>query len=284
MTHSSRRRFLIGATAGLASLTLSDLAVSRAAPLASGGAGEQGRASALPTLSDVFSGNPGSMTVVNYARYVPNRARVDASRAEHQVYADALRTHNRLVMGGPLLGDDGRPSGVLLIYQVASKQQAERLVQSDPFVQQGAVEHYRLDEWSITDKNVDALTAALVPEDQRAGTRKPPAPGATLAESDALPMRTYVHYTRFVSDHSKIELARAAHRAYVRGIQASGKLIIGGAFADDSGGLFIYRARSKEEAMKLLVNDPYYTEGVFGMSVPSEWRMFGLNAELIQPG
>ena len=40
------------------------------------------------------------MKVVNYARYVQDRHRVDASRGEHQASADALREHDRLVMGG----------------------------------------------------------------------------------------------------------------------------------------------------------------------------------------
>jgi uncharacterized protein YciI len=62
------------------------------------------------------------MTIVYYVTHVTDRGRVDASRAEHQVYADALHEHDRLVMGGPLLGDDGRPSGVPLVYEVASKQ------------------------------------------------------------------------------------------------------------------------------------------------------------------
>jgi uncharacterized protein YciI len=141
----SRRRFLVSAAAGVASLALADIPPATAAPSPSKDAAVHGLP--LPTRYDVFSGNPGSMKVVNYATYVQNRDRVDASRAEHQAYADALREHDRLVMGAPLLDDDGRSRGVLLVYDVASKQQAETLAQRDPFVTNahlsGAVERRR---------------------------------------------------------------------------------------------------------------------------------------------
>jgi uncharacterized protein YciI len=210
------------------------------------------------------------MTFVNYATYVTDRGRVDASRSEHQVYADALREHDRLVMGGPLLGDDGRPSGVLLVYEVASKQQAETLVQSDPFVQQGAIANYRLAEWNVLDRNIELLAAALVPEDRRA------------APKDAQAARLYVSYVKYLADPARVERVRAAHQSYAQAMKANGGLIMAGPFADDSGAMFIYRARSKDEAMALIQKDPYHAEGVFESYALSEWRLFGLNAGLIQ--
>jgi uncharacterized protein YciI len=212
------------------------------------------------------------MTFVNYATYVTDRGRVDASRSEHQVYADALREHDRLVMGGPLLGDDGRPSGVVLVYEVASKQQAETLVQSDPFVQQGAIANYRLAEWNVLDRNVELLAAALISEDRRA------------APKDAHAARLYVSYVKYLADPARVERVRAAHQSYAQAIKANGGLVMAGPFADDSGAMFIYRARSKDEAMALIQKDPYHTEGVFESYALSEWRLFGLNAGLIQNG
>ena len=222
------------------------------------------------------------MTIVNYATYVPDRGRVDASRAEHQVYADALREHDRLVMGGPMLGDDGRPRGVLLVYEVASKQQAETLAQNDPFVQQGAIANYRLAEWNVRDTNVALLAAALVPEERRAPPKDPRASGATPVASDADVARLYVSYVKFVSDSARVDRVKAAHQSYAQAIKANGGLIMAGPFADDSGAMFIYRARSKDEALALVKSDPYHAEGVLESYALSEWRMFGLNASLIQ--
>ncbi|RDK08522.1 YciI family protein [Cupriavidus lacunae] len=264
----SRRRFLVSAAAGIASLALADMPSATAA-------------SPLPTLSEVLAGDPGSMTIVNYATYVTDRGRVDASRAEHQVYADALREHDRLVMGGPLLGDDGRARGVLLVYEVASKQQAETLVRSDPFVQQGAIANYRLAEWNVLDRNIALLAAELVPEDRRAPPKEPRTSGATPVASDAHGTRLYVSYVKYVSDSARVERVRAAHQSYAEAIKANGGLIMAGPFADDSGALFIYRAQSKDEAMALVQKDPYHAEGVFESYALSEWRLFGLNADLI---
>jgi uncharacterized protein YciI len=265
----SRRHFLVSAAAGAGSLALAGMPSAAAA-------------SPLPTLTEVFAGDSGSMTIVNYATYVTDRGRVDASRAEHQVYADALREHDRLVMGGPLLGDDGRPSGVLLVYEVASKQQAETLAQSDPFVQQGAIANYRLAEWNVRDTNIELLAAALVPEDRRAAPKEPRASGARPVASDPHAARLYVSYVKYVSDPARVERVRAAHQSHAQAIKANGGLIMAGPFADDSGAMFIYRARSKDEAMALVQKDPYHVEGVFESYALSEWRLFGLNAGLIQ--
>jgi ABC-type transport system substrate-binding protein len=93
----SRRHFLVSAVAGAASLALAGMPSATAA-------------SPLPTPSEVLAGDSGSMTIVNYATYVTDRSKVDASRAEHQVYTDALREHDRLVIGGPCSAMTGGPA------------------------------------------------------------------------------------------------------------------------------------------------------------------------------
>ncbi|TDN57917.1 YciI family protein [Paraburkholderia sp. BL10I2N1] len=222
------------------------------------------------------------MKVVNYTTYVQDRHRVDASRADHQAYADALREHDRLVMGGPLLDDDGRPRGVLLVYEVASKEEAETLVQGDPFVLNGAIADYRLSEWTVLNSNLELLAAALVAKDRRVAPKESRASGATPFDSVAHAARTYVNYAKYVADRSQVARVRPAHRSYARTIKANGELIMAGPFADDSGALFIYRAQSKDEAMALVLEDPYHAAGVFETFALSEWRLFGLNAGLIQ--
>jgi uncharacterized protein YciI len=222
------------------------------------------------------------LNIVNYAMYVQDRDRVDASRAEHQAYADALREHDRLVMGGPLLGDDGRARGVLLVYDVASEQQAKTLAQRDPFVVNGAIADYRLAEWTVLDSNIDLLAASLVPADRRAPPKTSRASGTTPVEPEGRPVRTYVNYAKYVSDRSHVERVTPAHQSYARAMKANGKLLMAGPFADGSGALFIYRAHSKDEAMALVLDDPYRAEGVLETYALSEWRLFGLNTELIK--
>jgi uncharacterized protein YciI len=219
------------------------------------------------------------MKIVNYATYVPDKGKVDASRVEHVAYADTLREHDRLVMGGPLLDDDGRARGVLLVYEVQSKQQAETLVQSDPFVQQDAIASYHLSEWTVLNSNVQALAAAVVTAEQRTGPKAPHAD--TAVEQQARDTRLYVNYAKYVSDHARIERVRPVHRAYAKSIREKGVQIMAGPFADDSGALLIYRTHSKEEAMALILDDPYYAEGVYEATTLSEWRLFGLNTDLV---
>ncbi len=264
----SRRRLLASAAAGLV------LAFVRPAMAAS--------ASSLPPLSDVLAGDPGSMNVVNYALYVHDRDKVNASRAAHQAYADALREHDRLVMGGPLVDDEGRPRGVLLVYDVASKRQAETLAQGDPFALNGAIADYRLDEWRVVDSNADLLAAALVPEEGRAAPPARPVSGPKPADRDAPPARTYVDYVTFVSDRAHVERVQPAHQAYSRTLEAKGKLIVAGPFAGGTGALVVYRAQSKDEATALALGDPYHAEGVVETHELSQWRLFGLNARLIR--
>lgn len=276
----SRRRFLVSASAGVASLGLLGMPSAMAASARSEYAAAQEPAS---TLREVASTDAGSKIVANYAMYVQDRGRVDASRAEHQAYADALREHDRLMLGGPLLDDDGRPCGVLLVYDVASQQQAEALAQGDPFVLKGAIADYRLAEWTVLDSNVELLAASLVPADRRVPTRTPGAAGAMPIRPDVHAVRTYVNYAQYVSDLAHVERVRPAHQAYARALEAKGALIMAGPFADGSGALSIYRAQSKDEAMSLVLEDPYRAGGVFETYALSELRLFGLNARLI-PG
>jgi uncharacterized protein YciI len=114
------------------------------------------------------------------------------------------------------------------------------------------------------------LASALVPEERRAS-------GA----SDPHAARLHVNYVKYVSDTARVERVRAAHQSYTQAIKANGGLVMAGAFADGSGATLIYRAQSKEEAMTLLEKDPYHAEGVYESTTVSEWRLFGLNAELI---
>ncbi|MEW9585764.1 acetyl-CoA C-acyltransferase [Paraburkholderia sp. DGU8] len=160
------------------------------------------------------------MKVVNYATYVQDGGRVDAARAEHQNYADALREHDRLAIGGPLIGENGQSRGVLLVYEVASKQQAETLVKSDPFVLHDAIADYRLDEWTVLDCNVELLTASLVAAEKRVAPKESHAACAAAVDPDICPARTYVNYTRYVAGRSRVARVTQAHRSYARALLA----------------------------------------------------------------
>jgi uncharacterized protein YciI len=54
-----------------------------------------------------------------------------------------------------------------------------------------------------------------------------------------------------------------------------------GPLADDEGGLFVYNAVSREEAMSYLKQDPFALEGVFADCELLEWLIEGLNPDLL---
>jgi hypothetical protein len=58
-------------------------------------------------------------------------------------------------------------------------------------------------------------------------------------------------------------------------------LALAGPFADDKGGLFVYRADRREDAMSYLKQDPFALEGVFGDCELLEWLIEGVNPDLL---
>ena len=65
------------------------------------------------------------------------------------------------------------------------------------------------------------------------------------------------------SQKSGQRLDMSRHFAYVMKMREQGKLVMGGPFADGSGGLIVYRAASMDEAKTLVENDPAVIEKVF---------------------
>ena len=60
-----------------------------------------------------------------------------------------------------------------------------------------------------------------------------------------------------------------------------GKLALAGPFADNEGGLFVYNAPSREEALSLLAQDPFCVEGVFKDYQLLEWLIEGVRPDLL---
>ncbi|HEX2130876.1 MAG TPA: YciI family protein [Actinophytocola sp.] len=77
----------------------------------------------------------------------------------------------------------------------------------------------------------------------------------------------YVIELRFTDDPRRLD-ARPAHRDRLTALNATGRLVLAGPFADDSGALLVFRDDPADE----LAADPYYaTPGVTVAGV-REWR------------
>ena len=58
-------------------------------------------------------------------------------------------------------------------------------------------------------------------------------------------------------------------------------MALAGPLANDQGGLFVYNAVSREEAMSYLRQDPFALEGIFADCELLEWLIEGLNPDLL---
>jgi uncharacterized protein YciI len=74
---------------------------------------------------------------------------------------------------------------------------------------------------------------------------------------------SYIYF--MTEDPDRVRAVAPKHAAYWRGLDLSNSL--GGPFADRSGGLITFEARSVEEAEQLAADDPFVREGL----VASRW-------------
>ena len=206
------------------------------------------------------------MKFINFVKYRDLDA-IAAAREAHFAYADRLRAQGELAIGGPLVDDHGRRIGLLFIYEAVSRDAAVALVEEDPFTLANALSGYQLTEWRLRGVNLDLLLRANRSADRPESTDTRP--------------RLFANYATYGADKARLATVRPAHWAYDRTLKAAGKLALAGAFGTDEGGLFVYRAARREEAMSYLEQDPFALEGVFAEYELLEWLIEGVNSELL---
>lgn len=90
-----------------------------------------------------------------------------------------------------------------------------------------------------------------------------------------------VNYATYASTGEKAALLRPAHREYMARLQADGRLVAYGPFADGSGALLIYETSSLSAAEEILADDPYQIGGVFASCRLSAWEIVKANSALL---
>ena len=65
--------------------------------------------------------------------YIQNPTKIQEVRPIHRQYLATLKANGQLVVSGPFTDD----SGALIVYEAASREEAEKLLQGDPFHQNG---------------------------------------------------------------------------------------------------------------------------------------------------
>jgi uncharacterized protein YciI len=206
------------------------------------------------------------MKFINFVKY-RDLERIAGARAAHFAYADRLRAQGELAIGGPLLDDQGRRIGLLFVYEAASRDAALAFAREDPFTLANALSGYEITEWRLRGVNLDLLIKANRSAD-KSGDKN-------------TPIRLFANYAKYGADKSRLATVRPAHWDYDRTLESAGKLALAGPFANDEGGLFVYNAVRREEALSYLKQDPFAVEGVFADYELLEWLIEGVNPDLL---
>ena len=207
-----------------------------------------------------------AMKFINFAKYM-DLDRIAGARPAHFAYADQLRAQGKLAIGGPLLDDQGRRIGLLFVYQAVSRDAALALVREDPFTLANALRSYEITEWRLRGVDRELLIKSNRSADQSGGKDTQ--------------LKLFANYAKYGTDKSRLASVRPAHWEYDRKLESAGRLALAGPFASDEGGLFVYHAAGREEALSFLEEDPFAVEGVFAHYELLEWIIEGVNPDLL---
>ncbi len=76
--------------------------------------------------------------------YITDKDKIQSIRPAHRQYLTALTAAGQLAASGPFTDD----YGALIIYEASSKEEAEKLLQSDPFHQNGIFVRWVMRPWN----------------------------------------------------------------------------------------------------------------------------------------
>jgi hypothetical protein len=85
--------------------------------------------------------------------YIQDKGKIAEVRPTHRQYLTGLKEKGLLVAAGPFTDD----WGALIVYEAASKQEAEKLIQGDPFCTGGIFVRWQLRPWNPVFANKDLL-------------------------------------------------------------------------------------------------------------------------------
>lgn len=70
------------------------------------------------------------------------------NRPAHVEFLNRLNAEGRLAFAGPFLGDDGKPTGSLVVLSVASIDEAGALAADDPYAKAGLFAEVEIRHWN----------------------------------------------------------------------------------------------------------------------------------------
>ena len=85
--------------------------------------------------------------------YLQDKAKVSEIRPVHRQYLTSLKEKGQLALAGPFTDD----SGALIVYEAATKEDAEKLLKGDPFHANGIFLKWQLRPWNTVMANKELL-------------------------------------------------------------------------------------------------------------------------------
>jgi uncharacterized protein YciI len=87
--------------------------------------------------------------------YMQDKAKIAEVRPVHRQYLASLKEKGQLAASGPFTDD----SGALIVYEAATKEDAEAILKADPFNQAGIFVTYVLRPWNTVIANRELFPA-----------------------------------------------------------------------------------------------------------------------------
>jgi uncharacterized protein YciI len=100
---------------------------------------------------------------MNYAIYCTDKpghlqVRMD-NRPAHVEYLNGVNAQGQLVLAGPTLGEDNKPTGSIVIVEAESLEAAQALAAGDPYARAGLFESVEIRGWNWVFNKPDAAAA-----------------------------------------------------------------------------------------------------------------------------
>jgi uncharacterized protein YciI len=78
------------------------------------------------------------------------------TRPEHLAYLNALNADGKLAFAGPFLGDDGKPTGSLVVVKAETIEAAREIAANDPYAKAGLFAEVEVKAWNWVFNNPEA--------------------------------------------------------------------------------------------------------------------------------
>lgn len=78
------------------------------------------------------------------------------TRPEHLNYLNKLNDEGKLAFAGPFLGDDGKPTGSLVVVKAETIEAARALAEADPYAKAGLFANVEVKAWNWVFNNPEA--------------------------------------------------------------------------------------------------------------------------------